>query len=936
MMWGPIALAAIVCLTAAGAIAEIEDAWTRYDIRVTLDPAEQTLVGSQQVNYINDTDTAVDEILFSLIGNWGAEPNPYLHPAVLDSQYVRGFDPTWTRIHDVTNVSGQPLPHHFEPFPPAQQTYSLKAGLLVIDLPASLGPGERVTVNIEFETRFSHAMALDNCVYRETYVWRFGWNPIAVSAAARDGGFAIPAADYHAVLTVPEEYRLFGGADRQDELETVAGLTSYELTNSHPVRSVPLILGTELDSVSSAWNGVELEAVYLPGGETFARLSLSYLAEILAYHSDTFGPLGYGRLVLAEAPSPGFFGMAADGMILAGRSFSQLKDMPALGVYDRLLEYLLAHEAAHLWWGIGIGTDFDAENWISEGFAEYLSITYFEEKYGALEPNLLSHLGSGLLEDVIRGEFGYLNLRQHLSESPYLELLRMDFDEAIVKPMVDVDYLNGQSIRVYNKGYLVLRTLESLIGRDALRTALVEANASWRGEVLTVDVFRSLAEDASGVDLERFFDDWLYGDARHDVAIDGFESVEFGDGFTTTIRLRRDGPELPVPVRATLDDGTVVDAVWEPDCCAADALILETSAPVRSVHLDPDEMLLDANRFNNHSPRRILVGHPFRDDDAPEIGRPLDAYVISLSPTGVSGSFRTDHRWSITAMPHVDPNASYGDFLDAFETWDVIGVLAANIDRSLSLSATASVIDLDPAEGTGELDARLTLHVLGFSNPEIGSAGTYWYPVNQFALTVGALGELPRPIPYLMAQFGRSDLLSLYMINTVTVRAGIPGFGAEPFATAEWSGMKRIRLAHLFYLDLSVSAGTSLIETVPTDFMFSLNRLRAFELPPFGNRQLYGRLALSFPPLARNLGYPIFNLTRVEDVIASAFIQGGRTWGGCDLVCESGIRVEAGAELTILVDGVLGGGLAMSLGYAYPLSGLDGEESVYFDFALPF
>lgn len=934
-MGGTLVLITLVSLAFGFAHADEAANTTRYDIRVTLDPTMQTLVGSERVEYYNDTGEALNEVVFCLLGNWGAEPNPYLHPALLDPQYVAGFDPTWTRIHRVTDGADRPLAYRLEPLPPAMQTYSLDEGLLIVGLPAPLAPGERTTLDIEFETKFARALTADNCVYRDTYVWRFGWNPFAVPGSAAAGGFALPAADYRVELTAPETYRVVGGADRQVERETVAGLTTYELANDRPARSVPLVIGTDLESVSSTWDGVEIEAVYFPGGEAFARLCISYVGEILAAHSERFGPFGYRRLVLVENPTPGFYGMAADGMILVGRSAVRLKDMPALGVYDRLVEYLLAHEAAHLWWGIGIGTDFDAENWISEGFAEYLSIGYFEEKYGAFEPNLLTHLGEGLIEDVVRSEYGYFNLRQHFSEAPYVDLLRLDFDEAIVKPSADVEYLNGQTVRIYNKGYLVLRALESIVGRETLRNVLVEANAEWRGRTLTVEAFQELAEDVSGDDLTGFFDDWLHGDARVDIAVVGFATVESVDGYTTTIRLRREGAVLPVEIRATLADGSTVDRLWHA-ASTEGKVTVESASPVVRVHVDPDEMLPDANRFDNHYPRRILIDHPFRLDDAPEIGRPLDAYVINVSPIGVSGAFRNDHLWSLTAVPHVEAGSTFAEFADVFESWDVVGLFVADVDRRLSFSALATVTALDVSNGSGELDAQFTVHTRGFTHPETGSAGTYWYPTHRLDLTVGARGLLPQPIPYVALTVGRSDILTCYLENSLTLRAGIPGFGTAPFATLEWAGSKRFRIAPLFYLDVFASAAGSLSTELPTDFMFSLDRLQAYALPPYGRRQLYGRFETVLPPLARDAGYAILNLTRLEDVTASLFVQGGRTWGGCERVCETGIRIEAGGMLTFRLDGFLGTSIVFSVGYAEPLFGLDGEASLFAEFGSPF
>ena len=287
-------------------------------------------------------------------------------------------------------------------------------------------------------------------------------------------------------------------------------------------------------------------------------------------------------------------------------------------------------------------------------------------------------------------------------------------------------------------------------------------------------------------------------------------------------------------------------------------------------------------------------------------------------------------------MPHVDVDVAVSEIADLFESWDVVCLFAADVDRRLSFSALATIDALDVSDGSGELDARFTVHTRAFTNPEVGSAGTYWHPTHRLDLTIGARGDFPRPIPYLAVTLGRSDRLALYLDNAVTLQAGIPGFGMPPFATAEWAGAKRFRLAHLFYLDLAASAGSSLLEALPTEFMFSLDGLHAFALPPYGHHQVYGRAEAVFPPLARNQGYAILNLTRLEDVTASAFVQGGRTWGGCDLVCESGIRIEAGAMFTFRLDAFLGSSIEFSVGYAYPLFGLDGEAATFIEFATSF
>jgi len=906
-----------------------------YDIAVVLFPETNILAGTQRIEYVNDTGETLSEVIFCLLGNLGAEENPYIDPALQDAQYTAGFDPMWTRIGSVTDSAGNPLAFRLEPAPAALQTYSLDDGLLVVELPEGLAPGEQVTLHILFETKFAAAMLADNCVYRDTYVWRFGWNPIAVSAAARSGQFALPAAQYRVELSLPIEYTALGGADRQTQFETNEGFTTIVFDNDRPTRSVPLIIGKELGVVSARWNNVEMQAAFLPGGETFARLALSYAAEILDYHEAHYGPFAYQRLVIAENPMPGFFGMAADGMILAGSLFSRMKDMPALGTYDRLTEYLLAHELAHLWWGIGIGVDFNAENWISEGFAEYLSISYFEDKYGAFEPNLFTHLRDGLVEDVLRELIGFFNLRLHLAEAPYLDLLKLGFDEALVQPLAEVEYLNGQTVRTYNKGYLVLRALEGAIGRDRMEEILQTARSEWLGRTLTVNELQTLVERVSGSDLyPGFFTDWVTGSAQLDIAVEGFDSRKTEAGYTTTVYVRRSGPDLPVVIEATLSDGTKVRTTFVPDCCVAAAPPFETEFPVVSVHLDPEEMLPDGNRFNNHSPRKILVDHPFRSKDAPPIGKPLDAYLLTLSATGFSGAFRNDHQWSVMAIPHID--ASIGleefDFARMLAVWDVMGLFAANVDRNLSILAQGTLTRLDLTSGDGLLDVKITASTRFFTHPEMGTAGRYWYPTHQLDLSIGSFGELPQPTGYLELALSRSELPARVMTNTITLTLGIPGFGTAPFASIDWSAATRLRLAHMLYLDAWTSASGVLVAPLPSSFTFGLSQLYALGWPLHGDRQVYGRIEVVLPPLVRDTGYAILNLTRVDTVTASLFVHGGRTWTLDPLPGDTGIRVEAGAKMTISVFGFLGMPMEISFGFAQPLIGPMTDGVLFIEF----
>jgi hypothetical protein len=167
--------------------------------------------------------------------------------------------------------------------------------------------------------------------------------------------------------------------------------------------------------------------------------------------------------------------------------------------------------------------------------------------------------------------------------------------------------------------------------------------------------------------------------------------------------------------------------------------------------------------------------------------------------------------------------------------------------------------------------------------------------------------------------------------HELTVRLGIPGAGSDPFGTVEWEWSQRLRLAHLLYLDVAASVAETLFPDLPDPFLFDLHELHAFEYLPAGHHQVFASLELVFPPLVRGAGYAIFNLTRIDSITVSLYVQGGRTQANCVTACEPGIRCEAGAKLAFSFPLFMGQNATLALGYAHPLIGSDGAGTVFLE-----
>ena len=887
----PIVLFAVLWLAFGGASAQAQEVQgARYDIAASLDVQAHTLSAVQTASYPNDGQVALNSLYFQLAPNAERERNPYLSPLLTDSSYERGFDPSWLDVVAVREESGQTLSWSYETGPQVFQTYSLEQNLLRVELPQPLAPGQSAVIVIEFATKFPRTLGPDQSVHQDLYVWRFAWNPVAIPASELiDGQYLsaqrpyyrqiYPTALYELTLTVPKDYTVASGMDLQEPLaqDEGAGTQTLHLKSEVPVRSVALAIGKTLRSYTLDHPQFPISVYFLPGQEAAARQLATYALETLQAYSVRWGQYGYKRLTIVSSWMSGWFGMAADGFIVLGNSAFAEKDLTAAGMADRLLEYLLAHEIAHQWWGIGIGTDFNAENFLSEAFAEYLSITHFEDKHGAQGSNLIQLEREGLVEGLVQSQFGFFNLRQHFSELPYLSLLRNRFDEALVKPQRDVEFFNDSSTRIYKKGYMVLRALAGLIGSETMDQLLLQAHQKFNHRLLDSATFQALAEEASGRDLDRFFQDWVYGDASLDYFIQEVHTEQTADDqFKTEVTLGHQGRGLlPTEVVVWAHGGEKVRQVWNPESDPA-VLTFVTGRPPREVQVDPDSWTPDAKRLNNYYPTRLRI----IPDGAVDV--PLDAYLIRLNPLNrtVEGGFVLDYRWLL------------GDGLLAF---------AVNQGRGNTLDGTLLLGE--------QILAELGWNLTGYEHPELGYLGTYWEPAHRLRLSLSRRLDGEAPVNFAGLRYAFSRALTgryLYQVNAI----------GDPFSFGQVSvaALTQTLLWPHVTLELQAQVGYSL-GALPQFLNFTLSEMNGFfeqagdqrqKLTFPGRSKAYLRAGVSFP-LQRETAYSLGGLALVRQTAGQLYLAAGQTWDRFETLDLSQAKLEAGFELT--VSGQMFGGL---------------------------
>ncbi len=150
-------------------------------------------------------------------------------------------------------------------------------------------------------------------------------------------------------------------------------------------------------------------------------------------------------------------------------------------------DMLIAHELAHMWYGDAITCKDWHHIWLNEGFATY---------------------GEGVIYEAWYGKSGY---------DSYIASEMINAKKAIgtiwVQNISSVSEIFN-SYRSYSKGCIVLHMLRGIVGDstfyEILKTYSADPVLAY-GVAVTED-FQAIAESVSGIDLNYFFQEWIYGE----------------------------------------------------------------------------------------------------------------------------------------------------------------------------------------------------------------------------------------------------------------------------------------------------------------------------------------------------------------------------------------------------------------------------------------
>jgi len=218
---------------------------------------------------------------------------------------------------------------------------------------------------------------------------------------------------------------------------------------------------------------VELLTFMRDENEELARPYLDACRKYIQLYQELFGPYPYPSFSVVENFYPTGYGLP--GWTLLGSSVIKL---------PFIRHTSLPHEIAHAWWGNAIGIDYASGNW-GEGLATYVADYYLKELASATEA----------LEYRLKILRDYSTLAADNSDFPLV-----DFRSRMSK--------RDQAIG-YGKSAMIYHMLRHKIGDSAFWTGLRLVAKNGRGQIYDWGDLQKQFEEASGIDLNLFFSQWL-------------------------------------------------------------------------------------------------------------------------------------------------------------------------------------------------------------------------------------------------------------------------------------------------------------------------------------------------------------------------------------------------------------------------------------------
>ena len=612
--------------------------WVHYGMEVSLDTAEHSLSGTSNITYVNKSPDSLHRIYMHLY------PNAFQVGSVKYREYKRGHysggisedKPSFIRIDRFDIQNGDTT---------VPIEVKIDDTILEAELPSPLSPGDTLTFELDWvhqvrehndragykDDQYDFAQWYPKMVVYDKHGWQnipfhaigefygeFGTYDVKIDVP---GGYIVGASGVvtdgdpgWSAVAVDTSIELDEWLESREESTTDSAVRRLVTFHAEQVHDFAWITSPNFLYESGEWNGIDIHVLYdSEKGRDWTKEVVKRGERVLEWLTTKFGEYPYPQVTITHA-------MIGGGM-----------EYPMLVMNGSSSEGLIAHEIGHIWFYGILGNNEHEEAWLDEGFTTFQTGWYMMNQY---PPD--GHGGSG---NDLFGKMMFL--QKLLTSNSLVESAQWDVARFVTSgyntPIAGSSRKSpGYSVYGYNaysKPAMMLYNLRGYLGEERFLSAMQSYYDQWKLKHPDEERFRTAMREATGEDLDWFFDQWLHEAGYADYALTGWKSKRLvsGEYEVTASILNKGTMAYPLDVEVELANGesyrperwTNFTNRWKDD--------YTFTVPVRPkrITLDPDDWILDVDRRDNSSG---FTPHRFTLQMNPTPGSPRDAYLITAFP----------------------------------------------------------------------------------------------------------------------------------------------------------------------------------------------------------------------------------------------------------------------------------------------------------------
>jgi len=373
------------------------------------------------------------------------------------------------------------------------------------------------------------------------------------------------------IVTVPENWVLIANGTLL-EVDTLDSLWRYHWKEDYPIATYLIVFAASpnyaiwSDTFNYGNYSMPVYTCVLREDSSLAAQRFSNTRGMLEFFSDVFALYPFINEKYAHVYAP-----------IGGAMENQTNTFIFIPWPGNDWDGVVSHELAHQWWGDWVTLGTWADIWLNEGFATYSEALWYGQREG---PSAYFEYMRAIM-DI------YINYAPY---PPY--------------PIYDPVYLF--SVVTYEKGASVLHMLRYLVGDSLFFEILREYGSRFSYGNAVTSEFQEVSEEISGMDLDWFFDEWVYLPGHPEYRY-GWSAREIApDSFLIILHINQTQGhafgvptfKMPIEIGIKLASGdTLFTTVW--DSLDEQSFTFYTKEEPINLYFDPHDWILKKAYYYN-------------------------------------------------------------------------------------------------------------------------------------------------------------------------------------------------------------------------------------------------------------------------------------------------------------------------------------------------